>query len=174
MDLRIPDVTTPSPSTPRPRRRWLQFSLRTLLVVMLVLGCGLAWFAREVEREWAQREAAVTIRKMGGRVEYVAVSGGMIPTAVAWLGGLIDHDLSGYVASVSLKGTRVSDAGLVHLQRLTQLVELNLDNTQVSDAGLVHLQGLTQLRWLSLHETRVSDAGVAELHKTLRNCTIDR
>ena len=125
-----------APTTPKPRRRWLQFSLRTLMVLMLVLGCGLAWFAREVQRAWAQRDAAVAIRKLGGRVENVAVSGGMIPTAVAWLGGLIDHDLSGYVDTVSLKGTRVSDAGLVHLQRLTQLTELYLSDTQVSDTGV--------------------------------------
>lgn len=27
----------------RPRRRWFQFSLKTLLVMMLVFGCGLGW-----------------------------------------------------------------------------------------------------------------------------------
>jgi hypothetical protein len=31
VDLRIPDVTTTAPTTPTPRRRWLQFSLRTLM-----------------------------------------------------------------------------------------------------------------------------------------------
>ena len=129
-------TTAEPPTTPTPRRRWLQFSLWTVLVLMLVLGCGLAWFAREVQREWAQREAAVAIRKLGGRVAYVAVSGGMIPTAVAWLGALIDDDLSGDVAAVSLEGTRVSDAGLMHLQRLTQLTELYLSDTQVSDTGV--------------------------------------
>jgi hypothetical protein len=33
-----------SPTTPKPRRRWLQFSLRTMLVLVLILGCGLACF----------------------------------------------------------------------------------------------------------------------------------
>jgi len=35
----IPDVTTAPPNTPKPRRRWLQFSLRTNLVFV---QCGLA------------------------------------------------------------------------------------------------------------------------------------
>ena len=36
------------PTTPTPRRRWLQFSLRTLLV--LVFGCGRGWLAYEIKR----------------------------------------------------------------------------------------------------------------------------
>jgi len=167
-------TTAEPPTTPTPRRRWLQFSLWTVLVLMLVLGCGLAWFAREVQREWAQREAAVAIRKLGGRVAYVDVSGGMIPTAVAWLGALIDDDLSGYVAAVSLDATRVSDAGLVHLRGLTQLKWLDLTGTQVTGSGLEHLQGLTQLQELTLSNTKVTDAGVAELQKALPKCSISR
>ena len=42
---------TDTPTTPKPRRRCLQFSLRTLLVLMLVFGAGSGWLAREVSRE---------------------------------------------------------------------------------------------------------------------------
>ena len=31
------------------RRRWLQFSLRTLLVLMLVFGAGFGWLAHEIQ-----------------------------------------------------------------------------------------------------------------------------
>jgi|PlaIllAssembly_1097288.scaffolds.fasta_scaffold1266381_2 hypothetical protein len=37
-----------SPPTPKPRRRWLQFSLRALLV--LALGAGLGWLAHDVHQ----------------------------------------------------------------------------------------------------------------------------
>jgi len=63
-------VTTPAPISPKPRRRWLQFSLRTLIVLMLVLGAGLGWFAREVQKARAQREAATAIEKLGGSVDW--------------------------------------------------------------------------------------------------------
>jgi hypothetical protein len=31
---------TTGPTSPKPRRRWFQYSLRTLLVLMLAFGCG--------------------------------------------------------------------------------------------------------------------------------------
>lgn len=49
------------------------------------------------------------------------------------------------VTEVFLWRTRISDAGLAHLQGMRQLQSPSLDNTQVSDAGLRHLGGLTQL-----------------------------
>ena len=39
---------------------------------------------------------------------------------------------------LDLSETRVSDAGLAHLARLTSLQALNLGLTQVTDAGLAH------------------------------------
>jgi hypothetical protein len=40
---------------PKPKRRWLQFSLRTMLVLMLLFGCGLGWLGREVQRASGKR-----------------------------------------------------------------------------------------------------------------------
>ena len=94
------------------------------MVLVLVLGAGLGWLAREVQRARAQRKAVAAIEQLGGSVEYKPASGGMIRTAVAWVGKLISEDLSGDVATVSLHGTSVSDAGLEHLRQLTQLREL--------------------------------------------------
>ena len=49
---------------------------------------------------------------------------------------------------------------------------VDLPHTKVTDAGLVHLEGLTQLRGLALMQTRVTDAGVKRLQKALPNCKI--
>ena len=49
---------------------------------------------------------------------------------------------------------------------------LLLGDTQVTDAGLVHLQRLTQLRWLLLHNTKVTDEGVRKLQQALPDCQI--
>ena len=54
-------MTTAPTTTPKPKRRWLQFSLRTLMVVMVVFGTGLGWFAHEVHQARQQREALKAI-----------------------------------------------------------------------------------------------------------------
>ena len=60
-------------------------------------------------------------------------------------------------------GSKVTDAGLVHLNDLRQIRMLVLDSTDVTDAGLVNLEGLTTLYWLALNKTRVTDAGLVHL-----------
>ena len=184
-------------TTPKPRRRWLQFSLRTLLVLMLLLGCGLGWFAREVHKARAQGEAKKAIEKLGGRVGWDRPPGGMMRTAVVLAGKLLGEDLYWDVSQVFLSDTPVTDAGLVHLCGLTQLGTLSLNNTRVTDAGLVHLRGLTQfnglglndttvtdaglmhlrrltqLRWLGLRSTQATDAGLAQLQELTQLCALD-
>jgi hypothetical protein len=45
MDLAAP--VTLEKKSHKLHRRWFQFSLRTLLLLMLVFGCGLGWVAYE-------------------------------------------------------------------------------------------------------------------------------
>jgi hypothetical protein len=59
------------------------------------------------------------------------------------------------------------DQCAVNYRDHSQLEWLNLDGTQVSDAGLVHLKRLTKLSQLNLFNTRVTDAGVNELKQAL-------
>ena len=75
---------------------------------------------------------------------------------------------------LQLSGTRVNNAGLAHIKRLTGLRVLWLYDTQVSDAGLVHLQGLTGLRVLNLRSTLVSVGGVDALQQALPQCEFRR
>jgi len=61
----------PSSSTPPKRkRRWYQFSLRTLLIEIVVLAVGFGWLGRNVERKRQQRDAVAAIVKMGGTTDY--------------------------------------------------------------------------------------------------------
>ena len=60
-------MTAPE-DTPKPRRRWLRFSLRTLLVVMLLFGVVfgvLGMMAREARR---QRKVVADLEEMGAIV----------------------------------------------------------------------------------------------------------
>ena len=67
---------------------------------------------------------------------------------------------------------QITDAGLVHLKGLTNLEQLDLVDTKVTDAGLVHLKGLTNLQELHLSDTQVTVAGLAAMQQTLPTCEI--
>ncbi len=52
----------------------------------------------------------------------------------------------------NLGGTEVSNAGLAHLEGLTNLQTLILSDTSVTGAGLKHLEGLAELVNVADHE----------------------
>ena len=182
--------------TATPRRRWYQFSLKTLLVVMLLLCLGPGGYvAYEQNKVRRQKEAVEAIEKLGGVVGY----GRNVSARSAMLRQILGDDTFAGVESVDfwnpsqvtdadvvhlaqlprlkhlqLGNTQVTDAGLIHLSSLKNLSGLNLDNTQVTDAGLVHLAGLKGLKHLNLYKTQVTDAGASELQESLPNCRIRR
>ena len=180
--------------TATPKRRWYQFSLKTLLMAMLLLCLGPGGYvAYEQNKVRRQKEAVEAIEKLGGVVEYGrSVSGrsamprqilgddtiGMVESVDFWNPFQVTDAALMYLARLPrlkhlhLTDTQVTDAGLKQLAGLKDLSGLTLDNTQVTDAGLVHLAGLKGLKHLNIYKTQVTDAGVAELQKSLPNCRI--
>jgi hypothetical protein len=181
----------PAGPVSRPWRRFLRFSVRGMIVLVLVVGGGLGWLVRSAR---IQRDAVAAIEKVGGSVSYnwewsngKSIPGGK-PWAPRWLVDLIGVDYFGHVtiawlspplnatnatlAAVArltrlerlvLIGTSADDAALAHLKGLGKLSSLNLGFTQVTDAGLAHLKGLSNLSILTLRGTNVTDAGLAHL-----------
>ncbi len=119
------------------RRRWLQVSLRTFLVLMLLVSIGLGWLGTAIQRGRERRNAVLAIIELGGNVSYQEPSNFLQRSD--WLRKSLGDELLLDVESVSLTYPRNSDADLVHLKGLTKLKTLGLHYTQVSDAGLVHL-----------------------------------
>jgi hypothetical protein len=172
----------------RPWWNYVRFSLRALIVLVLLIGLCLGWLVRSAQ---VQRDAVAAIKKAGGSVRYDwDWSGGVImggkPWAPKWIVDLIGADYFGHVATVTLtakatdatlahvgrltrldalfaRSSSVSDTALVHLKALTNLSQLDLGSSQVTDAGLVHLKGLTKLSLVWLRGTHVTDAGVVDL-----------
>ena len=64
---------------------------------------------------------------------------------------------------LNLQGTSITDAGLVHLRPLKQLLQLDLSRTRITDAGLAHLEPLERLRMLALSGTQVQGRGFRHL-----------
>ena len=64
------------------------------------------------------------------------------------------------VLGLSIHGTLITDAGLVHLKEMTNLQGLNLNDCRnITDAGLVHLKGLINLKNLNLYDTKSPTRG---------------
>jgi len=169
----------------KPKRRWYQFSMRTLLVVMLVFCLGVGWAGARMQRAQENRErvaavvtAVTEIEKLGGMIssgyEDSATHQDLRPQT--WLETLFDDpgsrdDPVGVleVMEVSFAFTDdITDAGLEHLKGMTKLTILDLREARVTNAGLEHLKDLPKLYFLSLGDTRVTDAGL-EYVKGLTN-----
>lgn len=75
-----------------------------------------------------------------------------------------------HILWVDLGRSKVTDAGLATIAKMTNLERLHLENTAVTDAGIAQLAGLPRLEYLNLYGTKVTDAGLAKLSglKSLR------
>jgi len=178
------------PKVPR-RRRFLQFSLGTLLLAITVFG---VWLGVQVNRMRRQREAVAAIVRLGGAVMYdydfdakhQQIRNGQ-PAAPVWLRKALGDDFFRrpvwiYLAGVKLKNgdlaplenlpqldwlylgsCELSDAELAHCASLSKLRQLDLGGTPISDAGLARLVQLKRLEWLDLQSTEVTDAGIETL-----------
>ncbi|NQT12030.1 MAG: HEAT repeat domain-containing protein [Planctomycetes bacterium] len=136
----------------RPKRHWLQFSLRMMFVVITVCALLLGLVMWRIR----QREQAVdAIQRLGGNV----ILGDETPTP-QWLKRLVFPK----VVVVDLAGTKATNADLARLKGFLKPLEtLKLDHTKITTGGLEHLAGLSALETLSLAGTGASDADLAHL-----------
>jgi len=152
------------------KRRWAQFSLATMLAVVTVLCVSLSVVVNRAHR---QRDAAASIKALGGYVRYDEpdeTASEAFPRE--FLRRWLPRDYLDEVRAVNLDGTQVTDAGLAHVQGLSELGWLCLGDAHVTDAGLAHLERLTGLQVLYLDGTQVTDTGLAKLREALPRCKV--
>jgi hypothetical protein len=172
----------------RPWRRILRFSVRGLIVVVLVICGWLGWVVRCAR---IQCTTVAELRKAGAFAVYDwnwkngRVNHGK-PWRPKWLVDAIGIDYFGSVNYVGIfhpsekvlfhsgqlgevqelgivNQEEITDGGLAHVKGLTKLSKLNLFKSRVTDAGMVHLKGVTGLKELNLNATRITDSGLANL-----------
>ena len=129
----------------KPKRHWMQVSLRTVLVLVTLLCVALSMWVVPVER---QRRAVAAIQELDGSVSYVEADPASEMFPVTFLRRWLPPDY------------------------FDEIVYVNFSRSKATDAALAHLQGLTSLQRLYLNNTQVTDAGLAELRKTLPKCRI--
>lgn len=166
--------------SPHPRR-WVQISLRGLLLLTVSVNLFVGALAYR-----ARRQAAIIaeITRAGGRYFYscdLAVVDGRYVVArtspqqkaVSFTRGLFSDDWLYSVGFVSFEGTRPSREVLRMLRRLSGLKVLLFYHTGIEDADLEELQscsGLDQLDLFSEHH--ISRDAARRLGNALPGCNI--
>jgi len=153
----------------RPWLRFLRFSVRGLIVLVLVIGVWLGWIVRQAR---VQGDAVAAINKAGGLALYdfdrrIQVSPwNKFSGWKKWIGKYIGIDYVGHVVFVQI----VSDGDYADRQQalaclgdLGQLEGMNLAGNSVTDGVLAQVNGLNRLRFLMLQHTKISDTGLTHV-----------
>jgi hypothetical protein len=158
------------------RRRWFQFSMRTLLIVTLLIGAGAAWLSSEIRRAKRQEAAVEALREGGATIifaheriiAYENSAWRSTPIIVAqskpgpqWLRHWLGLDLFSRVASVEIRIDPKEDLPRFESQvalladvpsvESVSLTLLSVDDSLViSDAVVDRIVALPNLNSLSL------------------------
>jgi Leucine-rich repeat (LRR) protein len=168
----------------KPKRSWLQYRLRTMFVLVVVVAVPCDWLAWKREAKRKERAAVAAIEKLGGVVFYHPDQSPP-PLWLRWLFGdsfFIDVDMVHLAAShksdaamnhlkgmdtirtLILTSSQITDHGLSCAKRLSELQNLSLEDTQITDSGLKHLGKLTSLESLLLSHTPITDSGLKHVY----------
>lgn len=168
-------------------RRGLQCSLRTLVLVMLLISIGMSWIVAKLAQATRETKAMISVSLMDGWAhhEYGLVDGrfapGRQPPEPQWVRDLLGVRSLSHVAAVHLGAgfehanplSRESDSGLVVLRDFPRLQRLELGGPRFTDEGIVHLQELKRLEHLELRCTKITDAGLEQLKGLTRLRTLE-
>lgn len=142
-------------------KRWFHSKLRiSLLVVATLVAIDLAWRAVRFPQARRQQEAAMEIKKLGGKV--------------IWWAEAIGEPGYQKVLAAELTGPQVTDAALEHLRYLHGLRSVDLSNSAITDAGLDTLCQIDSLNSIELTGTKVTDSGVRKFCEERPDCAIIR
>jgi hypothetical protein len=136
----------------RPKRRWYQFRLRTLLVVMTAVALVFIAYGAYIEPYTQQRRAMEVIAELNGTYQ----SSG--PTA--WQRRLFGEDHQNLIV-VDLRDSGDPDRYVPYLARLPAIETLVVGGDEFGDGHLRRLSGLSTLKALMLDSTSVTDEALA-------------
>lgn len=128
-------------------------SLRTLMLLVLVVGGGLGWFSLQRAREARRNWVIATIQSSGSSVEF----DGTGISRILWFGGSINP--------ASLPQRSLTADQLDALGSCDRLRELLMVTAVMTDEGLAELSHDSQLQSLYCFKPRITDGGVKHLAK---------
>ena len=153
-------MNRPAPPRHRPLRRFLQFRIRTMLILMTLVAIGLSVHYSYLQHYEEQQEAAAALAARGVALEWE-------PMRPAWLRNLLSHGIDEKLlrdcVTVHGRAQGLKDDDLVHLKGLKHLKNLYLERNRITDEGLAHLSQLRTLERLSLWGNAITDDGLRHL-----------
>ena len=189
-----------APGSPSAKPRWLRFSLRTLLIVVVGASVLLGWLGIALIRPQQEHPGITRLRSLDAKLLPIPglVFGetelsesrlhlevgddplARLPGVSLGKKGLNDHDLrllsdcSGLRSLVIKDGPGVTDNGLKHLTAASKLCYVSLFNTQLTGGGLSRLPARNSIQLLRLEGPAVTDGSLANLDKlpSLRDLSI--
>ena len=174
------------------RSSWLRFNISTLLIIVTTFCIWLGFRANQAR---LQREVVDAVQSAGGTVFYehedprLPIADRPKPNLLERIVGI---DFAHSIVVVKLGGgskvdlvlskvsqlpklgelwmgsSDITDNGLRHLTRCSQLRKFSAASTDITDRGLIFLGKLKSLRYLDLANTQLTNDGLEHL-KTLRN-----
>ncbi len=156
---------------PKPKRRWLQFSLRTMMLVVTVF-C--VWLGITAKRARDQKQTVEAIQDLGGTVFYdfhyyehesdgqTAIDSSRDPSSPRWLRDWLGLDLFHrvrYVRAVKLLQIPQPRIGIDLLGPVPQATQFS----KRIDEHMVHLAALHDLETLDLSHSSITDANLVHL-----------
>jgi hypothetical protein len=159
------DSANPSTQPRKPSHRWRQFSIRTLLLLVVVASIACSWFAVRMNVAKRQRAAVEAIEKGGGYVIYdYEYDGegyarkGAKPPGPAWLRDRLGVDFFADVVAVMCLVERGRGAVAKHLADFPKLRSLDLGSMEsVTDSDLAEIGKLRHLERVLLSSRNISD-----------------
>ncbi|HEY5314719.1 MAG TPA: hypothetical protein VIK18_19450 [Pirellulales bacterium] len=167
------------------RRHWFRFSLRALLLAVLVASLPLGWWVRTAHR---QRQAVGALRELGAWVVYdfeyddglhtpAAVTGDVPPQ---WLRRLLGPDLCGNAVQLDWVPFFASDDFgsdvTPYLAMLPDMLMVQLIDSSMTDADLAELRGWSKIEYLMIESESVTDKSVDTLRglRSLKFLSIEK
>jgi hypothetical protein len=151
-------------------RRWHQFSLNWMFMLVAIVAVTCGWFKWEIDCRQRARDVEAAIVESGG----ILLTNVHWRTYPKWKIQLFGERHYYPLAAVMFKGASASDADMRNVAATGTLRSVYLDGSDVTDAGLAELKVLTNLKLLLLTGTKVTDEGVADFHRALPDCLIER
>lgn len=149
------------------RRQLFRFSLKGLLMFMLLVAAACGLLKWKLVRKQRERAAVASIRVVGGNVYYrwppPRSMHPQTPQRVPVLGRLLGDDFFSDVVGVSLHGGEITAEWLVHIEPLGELRAIDLIWTQIGDDGVRYLARFKSVTHLALLDDSITTAGLTSL-----------
>lgn len=163
-----------APQVKKRKRRWFRYSLKTLLLVMLLLCILFAWVRSKMERARKEEKAVLELRQKGYSIWYDhydiiiddASPSELPPAGPRWLHNLLGDTFFVHVERVWCPyRAKLASPDLEKMSAFTEIKALSLNGSSIMNDAPMHLSRLKSLRKLSLYGSQISDSDLVHLSK---------